>query len=204
MSAVPAEIIDESQDRQTRLASATAGLRRTASGLPADRWLQLSGWVLVPAGVALILLGWHGAANTTRVWEQVPYLISGGLFGMALVFAGAFGYFASWMTQMVEESRRQAQEANEAATRMAATLERIEEAFAAQPNGEGKPTPASLAEGSLVATPTGSMAHRPDCPVVAGKSGLRTVRAGQSDLQPCAICEPEWPEPRPRNRTRSR
>jgi hypothetical protein len=41
----------------------------------------------------------------------------------------------------------------------------------------------------LVATVKGSMAHRPDCVVVAGKPGLRAVDASEG-LLPCKLCDP--------------
>ena len=52
----------------------------------------------------------------------------------------------------------------------------------------GVPSP----DGMLVATMTGTMLHRPDCPVVANKakSELRAVDADDPDLKPCKICDP--------------
>jgi methylphosphotriester-DNA--protein-cysteine methyltransferase len=43
----------------------------------------------------------------------------------------------------------------------------------------------------FVATATGSMLHRPDCPVVANRPGVRKVKAGTPGFEPCKICEPE-------------
>ena len=56
------------------------------------RWGKLGGQLGIGyclAGVALILLGWNGAASYDRVESQMPYLISGGLAGLALVIIGA-------------------------------------------------------------------------------------------------------------------
>ncbi|MCW2669736.1 MAG: hypothetical protein JWO27_1633, partial [Frankiales bacterium] len=44
--------------------------------------------VVLPLGLAMILLGWYGAAHSSYLFEQVPYLISGGLLGLGLVMAG--------------------------------------------------------------------------------------------------------------------
>ena len=44
-------------------------------------------------------------ADARSMFEQNSYLISGGIFGLALVFLGAFFYFAHWMTQLVKEHR---------------------------------------------------------------------------------------------------
>jgi hypothetical protein len=43
--------------------------------------------------------------------------------------------------------------------------------------------------GNLVATGKGTMAHRPDCVVVAGKNGLRAVSADDG-LASCKLCDP--------------
>ena len=58
-------------------------------------------------GLSIILLGWFGAARSTIVEEQIPYLISGGLLGVALATIGALTLFAHWLTVLVRENRRQ-------------------------------------------------------------------------------------------------
>ena len=45
-------------------------------------------------GLAAILLGWAGASRSILMEEQLPYLISGGLFGLALAFIGAITLLA--------------------------------------------------------------------------------------------------------------
>jgi hypothetical protein len=42
---------------------------------------------------------------------------------------------------------------------------------------------------ALVATERGSMAHRRDCVVVAGKHGIHAVTP-RDGLRPCKLCEP--------------
>jgi len=111
---------DGAEERQRRLALAVARLRRRTAGFPPDRWLPVAGAVLVPLGIACIALGWYGAAHTTRLYQQVPYVLSGGVAGLAFVFAGSFAYFAAWMTRQVHETRAQAD-------RLAALLEAEQE-----------------------------------------------------------------------------
>ena len=43
---------------------------------------------LCGAGILLVFLGWNGAASVDRVQAQFPYLISGGIAGLALVVMG--------------------------------------------------------------------------------------------------------------------
>ena len=128
-------------------------------------------------GLLVVLLGWWGAAHTINLQEQVPYLISGGLLGLALVFLGGFAYFAYWVTRLVQEQRRQ-------------TDALLEALHALRPADATDTTDSSATQGAaLVATAKGTMAHRPDCSVVAGKRGLRKVTPAD-DLEPCKLCNP--------------
>lgn len=120
------------EERFARLAAATARLRGR-SGPVAERWLLAAGAVLVPLGAVAVLLGWYGTAHTTRVWQQVPYLVSGGLLGLGLMVVGGLGYFAAWLTRLVEENRRHAQELVAATERAVAALERLEARLATGP-----------------------------------------------------------------------
>ena len=192
--------------RQAQLAAAVATLRRRAS-IGTDRVLLISGAVLIPLGVVIILLGWFGAAHDYHLYSQMSYLISGGILGLGLIVVGGFCYFGYWLTRQVVEGRAQAD-------RLADSLARIERLLAAggdvgrgparlDVGGDERVTPSRAPgvpspDGMLVATMTGTMLHRPDCPVVANKpkSELRAVDADDPDLKPCKICDPlEVPVP---------
>jgi len=139
--------------------------------------------VLLPLGVLLIGLGWLGASRTILPFEQIPYLVSGGLLGIAFVIIGGFVYFAYWQTLLVRDTRAERRELVDA-------LYRIERLLAGggliTSNGQ---TPAQ--DGTqLVATENGSMIHRQDCPVVLNRDNLRTVSGDEASLKPCSICDP--------------
>ena len=56
------------------------------------RWDKFGGQLGIGycvAGIVFIFLGWNGAASYDRVQAQIPYLISGGVAGLALVVLGA-------------------------------------------------------------------------------------------------------------------
>jgi hypothetical protein len=57
-----------------------------------DRIILIAATGFVSAGIFVILLGWYGAAHTPFVPEQIPYLLSGGLVGLALAVVGACLY----------------------------------------------------------------------------------------------------------------
>lgn len=144
-----------------------------------ERILLVVAGVVAPLGLVLVLLGYLGASRTPYLFEQVSYLISGGLFGLALVFLGSFFYFAHWITQLVKEHRVQS-------TAVLEALQRLQDEVARQ--GTPAPFPPSANGHHLVATARGTMAHRADCAAVAGKTGLRTVDRADG-LATCKLCE---------------
>jgi len=84
---------------------------------PAEReslWLKVGIGICV-VGVVLILFGWYGASGTRDVSEQVPYIVSGGLLGLALVIIGAglvmrfsvARLFRFWLARLLAEHHLQ-------------------------------------------------------------------------------------------------
>ena len=103
------------------------------------------GATMMGMGFVAIVLGWYGASHSAYLFQEVPYLISGGLLGVALVAGGGFLFFAAWLVRLIEENRR-------AAARVALTLDRVDRvlgavasdaaAAAGLGNGrDGEPTP---------------------------------------------------------------
>ena len=164
-----------------RLTEAVAQLRTRAAGGRWDQWMLIVGGLLMPLGVLLIILGWVGASRTPLGFEQTPYLISGGILGLALVVSGGFVDFGYWQTLRVRESRVQAQE-------LATALARLEALLASgATTTDGK----KGVTAGFVSTPNGSIYHRPDCTVVAGRTDLTSVNPARTKLEPCRICTPQ-------------
>lgn len=67
--------------------------------------LFLVGAVLLPAGLVVITLGWYGAARTPHLYDQLSYLISGGLLGLAMVFVGGMLFFGTWIARLSTSAR---------------------------------------------------------------------------------------------------
>jgi hypothetical protein len=120
-------------ERFNRLAEAVKGLRTKAADTDVNAVVRLAGPYLVPFGLCVVLLGWYGASQTSRVYLQIPYLISGGLLGVGLMFVGGFAYFSLWITDLMVQNQRQQDETREMADRTLATLERIEGLLESQP-----------------------------------------------------------------------
>ena len=115
----------EADARHQRFRTGLASLRVGGGSLLSERLLLFLAGIVAPLGIVVVILGWRGASDTPYEFEQVPYLISGGLLGLALVFLGSFFYFAHWMTQLVKEHREQS-------AAILAALDRLAEAQEAQ------------------------------------------------------------------------
>ncbi len=187
--------LDRGRERLDRLADAATLLRsRRGPGGPSDRWLLVVGGTLMPLGVVLILLGWYGAAQTVLPFEQTPYLISGGILGLALVFGGGFLYFAYWLTLLVRESRSERERVAEHQAR----LERLLVELAGRV-GQASSVPAAE---RVVTTPSGTLLHRPDCVATIGPRRRRRdlARARLLALRPVPAGGPAPRSSRPGRR----
>lgn len=101
--------------------------------------LKLGG-VLVAAGIVAILVAYFGASGTTVASEQIPYAISGGLIGLALVILGSAliirfslaRLFRYWLARILYEHQVQTDRTVDA-------LGRIEAVLAGPPVPDGTP-----------------------------------------------------------------
>jgi hypothetical protein len=173
------------QERLERLRGSVSKLRsRSGAGRP-ERWLMIVGGGGVIVGLLGIILGWVGASRTPYIFEQLPYLISGGLLGLAVAIVGGLFYFGYWVTRQIQETRRQGEETGEALRQIRDLL-----ASGAVSAAGVSATAAAAGNGSYVATEKGTMFHRPDCVVVAGREDLRTVDPEADGFEPCRVCDP--------------
>lgn len=167
--------------------------------------LALVGAVLLPLGLLVVLLGWYGAAHTPYLFEQLPYLISGGLLGLGLVTTGGLALLGTWVSRTARESRAHHAEllavlrelrddSRDAASvaRLAATAPVPSGRARKTANGNGGATGnGNGSHGAFVATASGSMLHRPDCAVVAQRDDVHVVTAAErQQLSPCGLCDP--------------
>ncbi|HAM00676.1 MAG TPA: hypothetical protein DCQ30_00375 [Acidimicrobiaceae bacterium] len=176
-----------------------------------NTWQILAGSILIPLGVVFILMAWYGSAHTAYVQQQIPYLVSGSFAGVASIVLGGLLYWAHWLYRIYdqadlhhEEQLRVLEQAIRAMTeRAGATMETTPSGGTPAIGAGGTTALAggyqspSLGTGrqaapSYVVTPTGSVYHLPDCPVVAHHpEGLRSIApAATSSLEPCRICLP--------------
>ena len=99
--------IERREEALARGADDLSGSRRSFAS--DSRLLPTVAAAMATMGLTAILLGWFGAARSTLVAEQIPYLISGGLLGLALSVVGALLYFSHWVAVSVREDRQREQ-----------------------------------------------------------------------------------------------
>ena len=138
--------------------------------------------VLSAAGFLLIVLGWNGAAGKDFIQGQFPYVISGGIAGVALVAAGL-------TLALVQELRKQ----------HADQLAKIDELIEAVAAGSGATAsgPTAVPDDGDKVVAGRTTFHAPSCHLVEGRSDLQVMSpraAKDRGLAPCRICEPQQAE----------
>lgn len=153
-----------------------------------DQVMEITAIAMFPLGVTALLLGWFGVASNGHVFLQLPYLVSGGLLGVSLLVVGGMLYLASWVSRTSAVQRRQ----NEQMLEAMATLQRtLAASSVAAAQGDATGAVNGAASEHFLATPRGSMFHRPDCAVVTGREDVRAVDPEDTDrMQPCGMCDP--------------
>jgi hypothetical protein len=74
------------------------------------QWDRVGAWIAIAAGGVILLIGWVGVSAHVYPAEQLPYIISGGLGGVAIIGIGATLWLSAdlrdeW-TQLHEIARR--------------------------------------------------------------------------------------------------
>ncbi|GCD90748.1 hypothetical protein [Nocardioides sp. LS1] len=139
-----------------------------------------AGAILLPLGLVVIVLGWYGAANTPYQYDQLSYLVSGGLLGLGLTFAGGFLYFGAWLARMAADQK-------ETAKRLADTLLALADVTsrAAASRSDGLDV-----SGLPVTAGDGATMHRRDCQLIAHRADLHPVGEDNAHLTTCRVCRP--------------
>jgi hypothetical protein len=137
------------------------------------------------AGFLLLWVGWNGAASYDTTSRQFPYLISGGIAGLAFIHIGV----GLWIVQSQRAERARLESNLAGLERVLETLVEVV-GLTAGASGAG-----FVGENGLVLAGA-SAYHRPACPLVQDHPRLKTTtpeRASESGLAPCRTCVPEVP-----------
>jgi hypothetical protein len=150
--------------------------------------LFVAGAVLLPLGLVVIVLGWYGAAHTPYAYDQLSYLVSGGLLGLGLTFCGGFLYFGAWLARIAADQRESAKRLSDTLLVLADVVSRSSVA-----NGSPAAVPAAQREPGavLVVAGEGTTVHRADCSLIAHRDDLRPAGADAPGLTACRLCKPD-------------
>jgi cytochrome c biogenesis protein CcdA len=147
--------------------------------------LFAAGAILMPLGIIAIMLGWYGVAHTKYQYNQLPYVVSGGLLGLGLVFLGGFLYFGAWLAKVANEQR-------ESARQMADTILVLADLVSRQSAAGTSAAEATMADPGAVPVlaGSGSTVHRRDCALIAHRDDLHVLTGREPDLGICRVCRP--------------
>lgn len=156
------------------------------------RWSRLGGQLglgLSIVGFLLIFLGWNGAASYDDVPAQFPYLVSGGVAGLALVVLGA-------AFVVVDNQRRDRAEVQASLRELRDAVDRLAGATAsiAGLGGNGHARKAEELEASGLVVAGTTTFHRPTCRLVEGKDELPLLTVPEAEsrgLRGCRTCGAE-------------
>ena len=105
----------QTADRVRRFQSDVAAMDVPAAVSKQESSVLWGGIALVVLGIIAVLAGYWGASGTASVADQMPYMLSGGAIGLALVIIGAVlvgrysmaRLFRFWLALLVAENRAQ-------------------------------------------------------------------------------------------------
>ncbi|MFE7762470.1 hypothetical protein [Streptomyces sp. NPDC057438] len=144
-------------------------------------WAGWAGWAALAGGAVLCVVGWYGVSGERFAERQLPYLASCTVPGAALIIAGA----------VLLAHGRDALAASRVEELYGLLV--APEPFGAEAEAAGQAATAPLAtSGRLLMVPGGTLWHRADCPLVAGKAEAVPVDSrvlASGELRPCPICE---------------
>jgi hypothetical protein len=118
----PAAGSDRARSRRLQFRAAVADLAARSTADDLIRWMLVPGSLFVVLGFGALLLGWLGAARTPREIEQIPYLISGGLVGLALVVLGGLLLVSTFWVAVLRKLQGEAEARAEQGTAVAQEL----------------------------------------------------------------------------------
>lgn len=144
------------------------------------------GIALLLAGGVVMYLGYNGAATNPIPAAQTPFVISGGLFGAALLVLGGIALVVHVLVQVQAEVRRDMGVMRE-------SLESLAEAVSHQLFGVQASPPSTNGHSTVFVVRGASSFHRGECRLVERAEHTRAlprVEAEDSGLAACRICKP--------------
>lgn len=141
--------------------------------------LFVAGAVMLPLGLVVVGLGWYGVAHTPYTYDQLSYLVSGGLLGLGITICGGFLYFGAWLARVAADQK-------ETSERLTQTLLVLADVVSHSSAPAARRDPGSV----LVVAGNGSTVHRADCDLLVGREDVRPAGPDGPGLVACRLCNP--------------
>lgn len=148
------------------------------------RLLLYAGLGLVVLGLVVVYLGYNGTAQHTNLVQQFPFLVSGGIAGLALVVVGAAVLVGSLIINAQTAVRAELSDLRD-------ELAEFAEAFSRSRFESASPEHSS--NGYVMVSRGGSSFHATSCRLVEAKDDMRPVPKPEAErlgLLACRICKP--------------
>ncbi|MFN2613857.1 MAG: hypothetical protein ABR552_03450 [Actinomycetota bacterium] len=164
----------------------TQAAKAVAEPDPALRPARLAlylGIALIVIGGIVLYRGYDGAAHNPLVQAQMPFLISGGIFGLALMMLGGISLGVYVILRVQADLRSELNEVRVSVDQLADVT-----AKRALSGSNG-----ASANGFVMVTRGSSTYHKPDCSLVQRSGSANPVAkadAAQRGLTACRICRP--------------
>ena len=160
---------------------------------PNDPW-SIAAILCLFGGAVLLVVAWYDVSGTADLYKQMPYLVSAGFSGLALIIVGSALVIAG-RGDRVERRLAQLLDAITEAAGSNGSPGAAEVATELPPEGD----PLLSASEAYLTVPHGTTYHRPGCLLMHEKDAdpADPEAISNGDLSPCPVCSPERPSDTP-------
>jgi hypothetical protein len=160
---------------------------------PNDPW-SIAAVLCLAGGAVLLLIAWYDISGTANLYQQMPYLVSAGFTGLALIIVGS-ALLVAGRNDRVERRLAQLLDAITDAVENEGGNPEPEPAPEALPGAAASTADPIAASEAYLTVPEGTTYHRPGCLLLREKDAARADLQAISDgrLRPCPVCLPEQP-----------
>lgn len=158
---------------------------------PRDPW-AVAALLCLFGGAVLLVVAWYDVSGTANVYEQLPYLVSAGFTGLALIIVGS-GLLAAGRADRVERRLAQLLDALTEAATAGSSPSASPQVGGADPSEVGAAGPGpSNGSATLLAVAGSETFHRPGCLLLHDKTAepVSPDDIAERGLTPCPVCEP--------------
>jgi hypothetical protein len=160
---------------------------------PNDPW-SIAAVLCLGGGGVLLLIAWYDISGTADLYKQLPYLVSAGFTGLALIIVGSALVIAGRSDRVERRVAQLIDAITEAVENEGGSGPQPAESAAEAASGAAA-DPLLTASQSYLTVPEGTTYHRPGCLLLREKDTTPAdpEEISSGSLRPCPVCLPEQP-----------